>query len=252
VTEADAARHPGEARPGRFVRLTVEDTGCGMTDEVKARLFEPFFTTKGVGKGTGLGLPMVQGIVKQHRGWVTCTSAPGVGTRLDLYLPPAESDSGRRPLHRSPSNGDPPGVRPPDACPPPAAPEAPARGEPATVLLVDDESMIREIGRTVLEGAGFRVLTADDGVEAVDVFSREHPGIDLVVLDMTMPRMSGRDAFRHLVSHDPDVKVLFSTGYSSEDIAELEGAIGLLGKPYRPHELLTAVQAALHGEPVPA
>jgi CheY-like chemotaxis protein len=121
-----------------------------------------------------------------------------------------------------------------------------------TILLVDDEAMIRDIGRAVLNQAGFRVLTAEDGVEAVEVFRREYGQIDLVVLDVTMPRMSGRDAFRHLIDFDPSAKVLFSTGYSSEEIAELDGAVGLLSKPYRPHELLAAVQTALDGEPAPA
>jgi two-component system cell cycle sensor histidine kinase/response regulator CckA len=112
--------------------------------------------------------------------------------------------------------------------------------------------MIRTIGRAVLEKEGFCVLTAEDGVEAVEVFTREHSRIALVVLDVTMPRMSGRDAFRHLVEIDPSVRVLFSTGYSSADIAELNGTAGLLAKPYRPHELLSAVQAALTPEAAPA
>jgi two-component system cell cycle sensor histidine kinase/response regulator CckA len=255
VTEAEAAAHAGEGRAGRFVRLSVGDTGHGMTDEVKARVFEPFFTTKEIGKGTGLGLPMVHGIVKQHHGWIAVTSVPGAGTRLDLYFPPAAAtaEPHRRQVQRSWHT-----MSLPEA----AAPAAPALlntpelgvpalgGVPTTVLLVDDESMIRDIGRLVLDGAGFRVLTAEDGAEAVEVFARECDAIDLVVLDVTMPRMSGRDAFRRLVEIDPAVKVLFSTGYSSEDIAELDGAVGLLGKPYRAHELLAAVQTALAGEPL--
>jgi two-component system, cell cycle sensor histidine kinase and response regulator CckA len=249
VTEADAGRYPGDARPGEFVRLSVSDTGVGMTDEVKLRIFEPFFTTKEVGKGTGLGLPMVQGIVKQHHGWVTCFSAPGAGTRLDLYLTPADPAVIPRSVHRSSL---------PVATPPPREPAGSSEKihdsalddtDRPTILLVDDEAMIRDIARAVLIRAGFRVLTADDGAEAVDVFSREHERITLVILDVTMPRMSGRDAFRHMVEIDPAARVLFSTGYSSEDIAELDGSVGLLGKPYRPHELLAAVRAALATQP---
>ena len=107
--------------------------------------------------------------------------------------------------------------------------------------------MIRDIGRAVLDRAGYRVLTADDGAEAVDVFSRERERVSLVILDVTMPRMSGRDAFRQLVKLKPSARVLFSTGYSGGDLAELDGSVGLLGKPYRPQELLAAVQAALAG-----
>ena len=121
--------------------------------------------------------------------------------------------------------------------------------ERPTILLVDDESMIRDLGRVVLERAGFDVLTAEDGVEAVEVFGREYQRIALVVLDVTMPRMSGRDAFRFLLEIDPAARILFSTGFSDEHIAELDGAVGLLGKPYRPHELLSAVQSALEAQP---
>jgi CheY-like chemotaxis protein len=120
--------------------------------------------------------------------------------------------------------------------------------EQPTVLLVDDEAMIRELGKVVLDRAGFRVLTANDGVEAIEVFSRERDRIELVILDVTMPRMSGRDAFRHLLEIDPSARILFSTGYSDEHIAELDGAVGLLGKPYRPNELLAAVQSALDAQ----
>ena len=250
VSAAEAGRHPGEAQPGRFVRLSVTDTGVGMSEEVKARIFEPFFTTKEIGKGTGLGLPMVQGIVKQHQGWITCVSAAGAGTRLDLYLPPAAGDPMPRPILRSP----PPG---PPRTPPPLAArsvEPGAIGEESkpTILLVDDEAMIRDLGRAVLNSAGFQVLTAEDGAEAVEVFGRERERIALVILDVTMPRMSGRDAFRHLIEIDPAARILFSTGYSAEDIAELDGAVGLLNKPYRPHELLATVRSILDPEPASA
>ncbi|HEV3383484.1 MAG TPA: ATP-binding protein, partial [Gemmata sp.] len=262
ITAADASRYSGDSRPGRFVCLTVEDTGQGMTDEVKARIFEPFFTTKGQGKGTGLGLPMVQGIVKQHQGWVTCISTPGAGTRLDLYLPPADPTAVPRTILRSPQPGSailpllditrtpfPRSAEHSSSEEPPACHEPNATDLKPTILLVDDESMIRGLGQVVLDRAGFRVLTADDGVEAVEVFAKEHERIDLVILDVTMPRMSGRDAFGHLLEIDPSARILFSTGYSDEHIAELEGAVGLLSKPYRPNELLTAVQSALEAQP---
>jgi PAS domain S-box-containing protein len=247
VTAADASRYPGDATPGEYVRLSIADTGLGMTEEVQARIFEPFFTTKEIGKGTGLGLPMVQGIVKQHRGWITCSSAPGAGTRLDLYLPPADPGTATRSVHRSvlPASA-PPAPRMADSEPDLSMDAADTR---TTVLLVDDEEMIRDIGRAVLDRAGFRVLTADDGAEAVDVFSRECERVSLVILDVTMPRMSGRDAFRQLVKINPNARVLFSTGYSGGDLAELDGSVGLLGKPYRPHELLAAVHAALAAPP---
>jgi PAS domain S-box-containing protein len=257
VTAANADRFPGDSRPGRFVRLAVLDTGTGMAEEVKSRIFEPFFTTKGQGKGTGLGLPMVQGIVKQHQGWVTCSSTWGRGTRLDLYLPPADPSVVARSILRSPPSAATTEVELVQTPLPRVIrgfKEDLSEGveedaaEPdlkATILLVDDESMIRELGQVVLDRAGFRVLTADDGVAAVDVFANEHEEIDLVILDVTMPRMSGRDAFRHLLEIDPAARILFSTGYSDEHIAELDGAVGLLSKPYRPHELLTAVQSAL-------
>lgn len=238
-----------EVGPGPFVRLSVVDTGCGMTDAVKARIFEPFFTTKEVGKGTGLGLPMVQGIVKQHRGWVDCVTMPGRGTRIDLYLPraavPAALDGPvGRPVRES--------ERPVVTDLPRAAPEAVSSPEGKTVLLVDDESMIRMLGRATLERAGYEVLTAEDGADAVEVFSRERDRIELIVMDVTMPRMSGRDAYRQIVALDPDARVLFSTGYAPEEIAELDGAVGLLGKPYRPAELLAAVRNALSVAPAGA
>jgi CheY-like chemotaxis protein len=250
LTAPDPERAP-DAEPGSFLRLTVRDTGTGMTDEVRARIFEPFFTTKGPGKGTGLGLAMVHGIVKQHRGWVECVSAPGSGTRIDLYLPAASAEAvAARVVGRGgPADGPLSTIAPwPAGCKPTdRPPDADPTGR--TVLLVDDEAMIRDLGRAVLERSGYRVITAVDGVDAVEVFGREHASVDLVILDVTMPRMSGRDAYRHLVEIEPAARVLFSTGYSSEDIAELNGALGLLSKPYRPAELLAAVREVLGAVP---
>jgi CheY-like chemotaxis protein len=233
VGPAEAGKYP-DGRPGAYVRFAVTDTGEGMTDAVVGRLFEPFFTTKEVGRGTGLGLPMVHGIMRQHGGWVTVASAPGKGSRFELYLPAA----GTAPSDSTPA--PPPRLAAPATVPP--GDDRPATG---TILLVDDEVMIRQLARVVLEAAGYAVLEAEDGVVAVDVFRREHDRIDLVILDLTMPRLSGRDAFRQIQEIDPAAKVLFSSGYSVDDLAELDGARGLLSKPYRPPDLLTAVRRAV-------
>jgi signal transduction histidine kinase len=225
VDEAHAGR-PAGARPGAYVRLSVQDTGAGIPAELRERLFEPFFTTKEPGQGTGLGLAMVYGVVQQHQGWVEVESAPGRGTRFDVYLPRAE--------------------RPPD--PPALAPPAPAAARGTeTVLLADDEPMIRDLGRVILEQHGYRVLVAADGQEAVDVYRTEAGRVHLVILDLTMPRLSGRDACRELVRLDPGVRVLVSSGFSA-DSATLVGEAGVrgfVGKPYRPADLVAAVRAAL-------
>jgi two-component system, cell cycle sensor histidine kinase and response regulator CckA len=213
-----------------------------MTGEVLARIYEPFFTTKGIGKGTGLGLPMVQGIVKQHHGWIEIRSRPGAGTRIELNLPTAEV------LNTPTLSGAPtplPLTLTPSLTNTPRPPRSP------TILLVDDEPMIRDLGRAVLSRAGFRILTAEDGAEAVEVFARQFHEIDLVILDVTMPRMSGRDAFRQMIELYPSARILFSTGYTAEDLVEVDGSMGLLSKPYRPQELVAAVRTALAVTPQP-
>jgi PAS domain S-box-containing protein len=240
--EADEAHLTAEnlpstdAQPGDYVRLTVIDTGHGIADDIRDRLFEPFFTTKSVGKGTGLGLPMVHGIMRQHEGFVTVDSTPGHGARFSLYLPAAVESAAKRPAINT--RLDPESREGPSPLTMTPAPSA-------TILLVDDEDMIRSLGRAVLRSSGYIVLEAVDGCEAVDLFEREHDRISLVVLDVTMPRLSGRDAFRQMKLIDPDVRVLFSSGYSSEDVAEIDGSAGLLSKPYRPNDLLVAVRRAL-------
>lgn len=224
---ADSATPAAASLPGNYVRLTVADTGAGMTSQVLSHVFEPFFTTKPTGAGTGLGLAMVYGIVKSHGGWVNCESEPGAGTRMDVYWPRSEQPE-EQPLL-------------PDKLT--AAKDQKATG--ATVLLVDDESTIRTLGRHILEKNGYRVLLAEDGVDAIETFREVADQLTLVILDMTMPRMSGPDTFRLLREIKPGVRVLFSSGYSAEllDLADL-GA-GFIGKPYRPAELLEAVRAQI-------
>jgi two-component system cell cycle sensor histidine kinase/response regulator CckA len=220
----DYARLHLEGRAGAFVRLRVEDTGCGIPAEVRPHIFEPFFTTKGLGVGTGLGLAMVFGIVKQHQGWINCYSEIGRGTRFDLFLPRHEH------------------------APAPASvvPPAPPSGT-ETILLADDEPMIRNLGRRILEHCGYQVLLAEDGEQAIEAYVNSKGHIDLVILDMTMPRLSGRDAFRRLRQIDPEVGVLFASGYSADNAAseEVERALGFVGKPYRPDELARMVRCVL-------
>ncbi|MDW8243682.1 MAG: response regulator, partial [Thermogemmata sp.] len=216
-----------------FVRLTVRDTGCGMSEEVQARIFEPFFTTKEPGKGTGLGLAMVFAIVRQHQGWIECHSQVGQGTRFDIYLP-------RCPVNQLPavsadeplgSDGDP-------------TPVPPTRRQ-ATVLLVDDEEMVRRLARAALEAAGYRVLEAGDGQQAVEIFIQQHQTIDVVVLDLTMPVLSGHEVFRQLRDINTEVQVIFASGYAQEQLEPEERAAmaGFLSKPYRPAELVQLVRA---------
>jgi PAS domain S-box-containing protein len=233
LSEAEARRHPG-GRPGEFVRLRVEDTGHGIPPEILPRIFEPFFTTKPPGKGTGLGLAMVFGIVQQHQGWVECTSEAGQGACFTIYLPRfqegaagAESAAGTVP------------VALPSALSAAAADLA-SGGE--TVLLVDDEPMVRAVGRRILERHGYRVLEASDGAEAVAVY-RRHTRIDLVVLDLTMPKLSGREALGELRRLNPKVCVLLASGYVIEGAGE--EVAGFVPKPYGEQELARAVSQAL-------
>jgi len=213
-----------EARPGRFVELLVRDTGRGMTEEVRARLFEPFFTTKRTGEGAGLGLSEVYGVVKGHQGWIKVDTEPGRGSTFRLYLPAAAETA-------------------------PVAPPAPAEARGGEcVLVVDDEDMVRELARLVLERRGFRVLTAAGGEEALTQYGG-HPGaIDLVLLDYSMPGLTGLQVFEALRKLDPGVCVVFSSGYALEGNAApllAAGARAFVAKPYRPDELVQAVRQAL-------
>ncbi len=215
-----------DSRRDDFVQLRVTDTGAGMTPEVMARIYEPFFTTKDVGKGTGLGLAMVFAIVRQHKGWIDCASEVGVGTRFDIFLPRSEIPKLHDTAHHTPL-----------AC----------RTGQETILVVDDEELIRSLATTVLQTRGYAVLQAADGQQAIDLYAQEKDRIDLVILDLTMPVLSGHEAFRHLLSMNPRVKVLFVSGYSAEQLSDVENELmaGFIKKPYRPNELIQAVEASL-------
>jgi PAS domain S-box-containing protein len=227
-------RLPYPAAPGDYAVLRVRDTGHGIPAQVLPRIYDPFFTTKEPGKGSGLGLAMVYGIVQQHRGWIACESTEGQGTCFAFYLP------------RLPGGVEAP---PPEEAKVRSA--APAARVRETVLLAEDEATLRDLGRTVLRQHGYRVLLAEDGEQAVEVYRREGGRVDLVILDLTMPRLSGLEALRLIRRHDPRARVLLASGYSSEHLGEpeREHVLGFVAKPYKPAELARAVRAALDAPP---
>lgn len=218
-----------EGRPGDYVRLRVTDTGHGISAEVRQHIFEPFFTTKEPGKGTGLGLAMVFGIVQQHHGWIECHSVVDRGTTFDIYLPRLSAPTPAPPLAISRGTD---GVR----------------GGHETILLADDEEIVSRLGRVILERYGYRVLGAANGLEAKEIYRQRQKEIDLVILDMAMPKLSGLDTLRELRALNPSARVLVSSGYCSEEDLQAvkdEGAAGFITKPYRPADLARHVRTAL-------
>lgn len=225
--ELDAAfcrSSPFSILPGPYIEISVSDTGAGMTKELIQHIFEPFFTTKGIGKGTGLGLAAVYSTITDHHGCIGIFSEPGVGSIFKLYLPlsPEKKSSVSTPddlLHGS-----------------------------GGVLLVDDEEIIRDVDKTLLEELGYRVYLAENGQEALEVYRREKDHISLVILDMLMPKMGGKETLQRLMEINPDIRVLVSSGFYQEGtVNELKsiGAIGFLQKPYIYQELCTAVANAI-------
>ncbi|MEW6486704.1 MAG: PAS domain S-box protein [Thermodesulfobacteriota bacterium] len=231
---ADSPLLPSGAGPPaqRWVLLAVSDTGRGMAPEVAEHAFEPFYTTKGVGQGTGLGLYSTYGIVQRHGGHLTFETAQGRGTAFRLLLPAAEA---------------------PDVAPAPEDPAAPAAGREATVLVADDDPAVVEVVADYLDHAGYRVLTARSGEEALAVFGRNPEAVDLVLLDLGMPGMGGRKCLRQLLRIRPAARVLVASGYSPAEHAEAtveEGAAGFVGKPYRLRELGARIRETL-ASPIP-
>jgi two-component system, cell cycle sensor histidine kinase and response regulator CckA len=221
----DATDHPDLAEPGRYVRISVGDTGTGMDAKTIDRIFDPFFTTKGIGRGTGLGLAMVYGIVKGHGGVIDVKSESGRGTTFEIYLPASEK-----------------AVVEEEALP------VKIVGGTETILLVDDEKMVLEVSREMLESLGYRVFATGSGQEAVAVFMEKKGQIDLVILDMIMPGISGGETFDRLREIDPGIAVLFCSGYSvNHRVQEIldRGCRGFLQKPFSLELLSNRVREAL-------
>ncbi|PYQ12619.1 MAG: hypothetical protein DMF80_16795 [Acidobacteria bacterium] len=228
MDEAYVRDHLG-ARPGRYVMLAVQDTGLGMDAETQKHIFEPFFTTKEKGKGTGLGLATVYGIVKQSEGYIWVESAPGAGTTISIYLLRSE------------------GEQVPDEPRRPAAEEVAPRGT-ETVLLVEDEDMVRRMTREVLEGAGYQVLEASSGFEALRLSAGHRGRLDLMLTDVVMPGMSGRELAERLAPVRPAMKVLYMSGHTDDAIFHhgvTQAGTGFLQKPFTPEALERRIREML-------
>jgi len=236
--EAEAARQRTETEATQFVCLTIADTGLGMDEPTKTRIFEPFFTTKDMGRGTGLGLATVYGIVKQHHGWIDVESAPRQGTTFRVFLPAV---AGALSAAKTPE--------------PPAqaagGPQPASRQGGETILVVEDEVDLRELVHSLLETFGYRVLLAEHGKEALEVWKKAGGKIDLVLTDITMPEgISGIDLAERFRKENPAIKVLFSSGYSVElferqNMVGLREGVNFLPKPYQPETLASTVRRCL-------
>jgi two-component system, cell cycle sensor histidine kinase and response regulator CckA len=217
-------------RPGHYASLTVSDTGCGMDEETRLRIFEPFFTTKEFGKGTGLGLSTVYGIVKQSEGNIWVYSEKGVGTTFKVYLPRVDKVAAEEKLVQKEGEF--------------------SRGT-ETVLLVEDEEMVKNVAREVLEMQGYHVLEARDGAEARAI-STEHKGpIHLLLTDVVMPGMSGREVAEELLRTRPQMKVLYMSGYTGDAIVHhgvLDEGVAFIEKPFSPDTLARRLRDVLEDE----
>ncbi len=228
LDDAYAHEHP-PVTPGRYLLLAVSDTGTGMDAKTKARLFEPFFTTKERGKGTGLGLSTVYGIVKQSGGYIWVYSEPGHGTTFKIYLPRVEG-------------------KVETAAPAPAPAPSGSRGGSETVLVVEDHGDVRRLTHKVLESRGYTVLVAANGPEALRVAAQHTGPIQLLVTDVVMPGMSGREVGLLLAPQRPEMRVLYLSGYADESIVHhgvLEPGLAFLQKPFTPEGLARKVRDVL-------
>jgi two-component system cell cycle sensor histidine kinase/response regulator CckA len=218
------------ARPGEYVLLTISDTGHGMNKEVVEHVFEPFYTTKEVGKGTGLGLAMVYGIVKTHEGYILCYSELDTGTTFKIYLPALVQGEHWREA---------------------GAGDDQLKGGDETILLVDDEKYIRELGVELLTDVGYKVFTATDGEGALELYRKEQKRIDLVILDLVIPGMGGKKCYEEILKINPQAKILIVSGYSvngpGQEAMEA-GAKGFVGKPFDVSHMLTTVRHILDEE----
>jgi two-component system, cell cycle sensor histidine kinase and response regulator CckA len=228
LDDAACRRTPGLS-PGRHAELIVSDDGIGMDAKTREHIFEPFFTTKEPGKGTGLGLATVFGIIRQHGGFVSVDSEPNRGTTFRIYLPVVKNAA--------------------DLIEPDFAPQESAlRGGNETLLVADDHEGIREMVRSALEGCGYRVLLAVNGEEAVRAFEENANQIGLVILDMVMPRIGGLEAAKRMRKTHPELPIIFTTGYSSDNEAlskVLAAGGAVVEKPFDPGKLARRVREML-------
>jgi CheY-like chemotaxis protein len=231
VNDAYAQTHP-EARPGSFACLLVGDTGSGMDRATMRRIFEPFFTTKEVGKGTGLGLATVYGIVKQHGGWIEVASELGKGTLFNVFFPATGEPIVGLPQETTTDTSE-------------------IRGGKETILIVEDEPVLRDLAHVILEDCGYEVLEAGTGSEALRVWDRHRGHVDLLLTDMVMPDgMSGMELAERLRDAQPELKIIFASGYSMDDLDTdfvRKGYAIFLQKPYTHVTLPRAVRDCLDG-----
>jgi nitrogen-specific signal transduction histidine kinase/CheY-like chemotaxis protein len=224
ILQEDTPRPP-ELSPGNYVKISVTDTGVGMNEDTKARIFEPFFTTKEMGRGTGLGLASSYGIIRNHGGWIYADSSIGQGSVFSFYLPVSEKTAEMQ--SHSPSKE--------------------MKGN-ESILLVDDEAFIIDIGKQFLEVLGYTVFTACSGQEALEIYRRDFEKIDLVILDMIMPTMDGGETIRCLKAVNPNVRTILSSGYGIDAPAAESinrQCNGFIQKPYGITELSQTIRKAL-------
>ena len=216
---------PFGVKPGKYVKMTITDTGVGMDEATRARIFEPFFTTKERGRGTGLGLASVYGIIKNHGGFINVESEKHLGTSFLIFLPASDKNIVDEYM----------------------AKEEVRKGQ-ETVLFIDDEDMVLDVGSEMIKGLGYEVMTATGGKPGLEIYEQNRDKIDLVILDMIMPDISGKDTFNALQRINPSVRVLLSSGYSldgqANEIME-NGCKGFIQKPFTMSELSNKIRSIL-------
>jgi two-component system cell cycle sensor histidine kinase/response regulator CckA len=231
--DSEQAAVHGWGEAGGYVVVTVTDSGTGMDDATKARIFEPFYTTKSQGQGTGLGMAMVYGLMKQHEGYVSLSSEPGQGTRVALHFP---------------ASGEPVSVIPLEVKPV-------IRSGHGTILLVEDEASVRTVATRALERFGYQVIVAVDGEEGLRLWREHAKGIDLILSDAIMPRMGGLDLFEAVSRELPAIRFVLTSGYVGTEVGPNEGlpaGLAFLPKPWTVEELVAKVGEALASGPAEA
>ncbi len=223
VDDITAGSH-GYIRPGSYVLIVVSDTGVGMNEDVRNKIFDPFFTTKDIGKGTGLGMAIIYGIIQAHQGYINCLSELGEGAMFKVYLPLAQTKITKERSTR-------------------VSKELTKGTE--TILLVEDDPDIREMIETILQRVGYTVIKAVDGEDAVDKYRENKDRVQMVLSDIVMPKMNGVEAYKEMMQENPDVKVLFMSGYPDEvlkakGIADI--GLNLVYKPVERKALLLRVR----------